>query len=85
MARITSDYPGAADVFINATTDFNPGDAVPSSDFERALDAIKTIQTKLGITGGTALLGSGLTVNNSEADLDVRFACYSSQFISSPL
>ncbi len=74
MARITSDYPGAADVFINATKDFNPGDAIPSSDFERALDAIKTIQTKLGITGGTALFDSAVTINNSEADKDFRVA-----------
>ncbi len=74
MARTESDYPGALDIFVNAATDFNPGDAIPSTDFERGIDAIKTIQTKLGITGGTALLDSAVTVNNSEADKDFRVA-----------
>ena len=72
MARTTSDYPGSLDVFVNAATDFNPGDAVPSTDFERLIDAIKTIQTKLGITGGTALLDSAVTINESGADKDFR-------------
>ncbi len=49
MARQTSSYPGALDVFTHATTDFNPGDAVPSTDFERLVDAIKKIETELGI------------------------------------
>ena len=74
MARTTSTYPGSIDVFTNATTDFNPGDAIPSSDFERGIDAIKTIQTKLGITGGTTLLDGAVTINNSEADKDFRVA-----------
>ncbi len=74
MARTESTYPTSVDVFTNAATDFNPGDAIPSTDFERGIDAIKTIQTKLGITGGTALLDSAVTVNNSEADKDFRVA-----------
>jgi len=48
MARQESTYPGTIDVFINAATDFNAGDAVPSTDFERLVDAIKKIETELG-------------------------------------
>lgn len=48
MAKTTSDYPGAIDTFDNEAVDFNPGDAVPSSDFEKMMDAIKKIETELG-------------------------------------
>lgn len=48
MARTESVYPGAIDTFTHAATDFNAGDAVPSTDFERLIDAIKKIETELG-------------------------------------
>jgi len=48
ISRTESVYPGSLDTFVHATTDFNPGDAVPSSDFEKLLDAVKKIETELG-------------------------------------
>lgn len=72
MARTESTYPTSVDVFTNATTDFNPGDSVPSSDFEKVLDAIKNIETKLGITGGAADLDSAVVINESGLDKDFR-------------
>ncbi len=48
MARTESAYPGALDTFINQATDFNPGDAIPSTDFEKMMDAIRKIETELG-------------------------------------
>lgn len=45
MARTESDFPDSVDIFVNQTTDFNPGDAIPSTDFEKMMDAIRKIET----------------------------------------
>ncbi len=64
MAREMSDYPGALDTFVNQATDFNPGDAVPSTDFEKMMDAIVQIQTVLGINPTTRQYNN-LLINGS--------------------
>ncbi len=67
-----SGYPAAIDTDATPETD-NVTDARADVPNDLA-DAIIKIETKLGITGGTALLDSAVTVNNSEADKDFRVA-----------
>lgn len=47
MAQTESTYPGSIDTGFDV--DYQPGDEVPSSIFEKMADAIKEIETELGI------------------------------------